>query len=73
METYFPKPNVPRVSEPVHRDIRAKVALWEYAHKTDNTWRCAERRDWYFYFDLVQIQWKPTWWYFSDTIHMRHM
>lgn len=29
----------------------AKGALWEDAHKTDNTWHCAERRDWYFYFD----------------------
>lgn len=53
-------------------------AHWEDAHKTDRTWRWAEGGIGTFtliptLFDSVQIQWKPTRWYFSDTIHMRHV
>lgn len=53
-------------------------ALWEDAHKTDRTWRWAEGGIVTFtliptLFDSVQIQWKPTRWYFSDTIHMRRV
>lgn len=66
------------MSEPVHRCIHAKGELWEDAHKTDHTWCCAEDGIGTFtliptLLDLVQIQWKPTRWYFSDTICMRRV